>query len=356
MENKELLELLQAAALVKSVSTRSITFPRSAIEELKAPAAPEESTADEAEPAEVAEAPSKGPVLPEGVIVKSAEDLVREKQAAEAALEAEKASAIAAAKQAQAEKIALAQAAAAPKTPPAPATPPPAAPPRAVPPRAVPPVAKPPVAGPPPAAPKSPLSGKPPVAPPPVAVPPKVPTTPAPRAAPAATPPVPPAANRPPVPAGPPVPPPAGPPKPPVTTPPIPAPQAADAASESAAETEAQPSVELQTIHLKPPIVVRDFAGEIGLKPFKLISELMEMGIFASMNQTIEKVQLRLWQTPRLCEIHHRGEDQKPAKKVVEKIDDDDQKFLKPRHQSSVSSVMWIPVRPPFWIPFARPM
>ena len=45
----------------------------------------------------------------------------------------------------------------------------------------------------------------------------------------------------------------------------------------------------LKKIHVKPPIVVRDFAGEIGLKPFKLISELMEMGIFASMNQTIEE-------------------------------------------------------------------
>ena len=40
---------------------------------------------------------------------------------------------------------------------------------------------------------------------------------------------------------------------------------------------------------IKPPIVVRDFASFIGLKPFQLISELMEMGIFASMNQTIDE-------------------------------------------------------------------
>ena len=46
--------------------------------------------------------------------------------------------------------------------------------------------------------------------------------------------------------------------------------------------------VEGNLIIVKPPIVVRDFAGFIGLKPFQLISELMEMGIFASMNQSIE--------------------------------------------------------------------
>ena len=37
--------------------------------------------------------------------------------------------------------------------------------------------------------------------------------------------------------------------------------------------------VEGNLIIVKPPIVVRDFAGFIGLKPFQLISELMEMGI-----------------------------------------------------------------------------
>ena len=49
-----------------------------------------------------------------------------------------------------------------------------------------------------------------------------------------------------------------------------------------------------QALHVKPPIVVRDFALELGLKPFKLISELMEMGIFASMNQTIEESTAKL--------------------------------------------------------------
>ena len=94
-------------------------------------------------------------------------------------------------------------------------------------------------------------------------------------------------------------------------------------------------SAELKKIHVKPPIVVRDFAGEMGVKPFKLISELMEMGIFASMNQTIEEsVAQKIAQSHGFeLAIHHRGEAQvvTQAKKKLVKVDDDDPKFLKPR-------------------------
>ena len=81
--------------------------------------------------------------------------------------------------------------------------------------------------------------------------------------------------------------------------------------------------------------MVRDFATEIEVKPFKLISELMEMGIFASMNQTIEEtvaVQIAKRHGFKL-EIHHRGETQAEVaeKKKVAKIADDDPRFLKPR-------------------------
>ena len=98
--------------------------------------------------------------------------------------------------------------------------------------------------------------------------------------------------------------------------------------SEGAAQ--AQP-----VIHVKPPIVVRDFASVIEIKPFKLISELMEMGIFASMNQTIEEsiaVQIAKRHGFAL-EVRHRGEmqDQAAAKQKEVKIADDDPRFLKPR-------------------------
>ena len=74
--------------------------------------------------------------------------------------------------------------------------------------------------------------------------------------------------------------------------------ESADADGEDSIEsTETEASDELRIVHVKPPIIVRDFAVEIGLKPFKLISELMEMGIFASMNQTIEESTAHTWQS-----------------------------------------------------------
>jgi translation initiation factor IF-2 len=96
----------------------------------------------------------------------------------------------------------------------------------------------------------------------------------------------------------------------------------------------------VKIIHLKPPIIVRDFAVALGLKPFKLISELMEMNIFASMNQSIdEAVANKLAEKHGfLLDIKHRGEAQPPAAapekgKVSdeEKIRQDDLKNLVPR-------------------------
>jgi translation initiation factor IF-2 len=41
-------------------------------------------------------------------------------------------------------------------------------------------------------------------------------------------------------------------------------------------------------IHIKPPITVKELAAQLSLKPFQLISELMEMNIFAAINHTLE--------------------------------------------------------------------
>ncbi len=81
----------------------------------------------------------------------------------------------------------------------------------------------------------------------------------------------------------------------------------------------------IRTITLKPPIVVRDLATELGLKPFKLISELMEMGIFASINQSLEEdVASKIAEKHSvILEIRHRGEGQQPKKKkVAAKVDE----------------------------------
>ena len=50
-----------------------------------------------------------------------------------------------------------------------------------------------------------------------------------------------------------------------------------------------------QVIIIKPPIVVRDLAEQLKQKPFKIIADLMEAGVFASVNQAIdEKVAQRI--------------------------------------------------------------
>ncbi len=41
-------------------------------------------------------------------------------------------------------------------------------------------------------------------------------------------------------------------------------------------------------ITLKPPIIVRDLAEQLRKKPFQLIADLMELGIFATVNQSLE--------------------------------------------------------------------
>ena len=83
------------------------------------------------------------------------------------------------------------------------------------------------------------------------------------------------------------------------------------------AKDPAEETEEIRTITLKPPIVVRDLATELGVKPFKLISELMEMGIFASINQSLEEDVASKVAEKRgvVLEIRHRGEGAKAKKK-----------------------------------------
>ncbi|MDD3179298.1 MAG: translation initiation factor IF-2 [Opitutaceae bacterium] len=134
-------------------------------------------------------------------------------------------------------------------------------------------------------------------------------------------------------------------PHPPTLPPPVLAGKAAPlppAAPDSPAATATQ-NGDAKIIHLKPPIIVRDFAIALGLKPFRLISELMEMSIFASMNQSVEEgVAVQLAEKHGfLLEIKHRGEAQ-PAtvaaaaakmdeKTKDEKAKEEDLKNLRPR-------------------------
>ena len=71
-----------------------------------------------------------------------------------------------------------------------------------------------------------------------------------------------------------------------------PAPTAASVATagsttaEAAAEPEAEPQ---NVIHIKPPIIVKELATQLGVKNFQLIKELMtDFNVFVNQNQTIE--------------------------------------------------------------------
>jgi translation initiation factor IF-2 len=65
---------------------------------------------------------------------------------------------------------------------------------------------------------------------------------------------------------------------------PAPAPVAAETAEVPAVIEEDGKKI----IHLKPPIIVRDLAAAMGLKPFQVIGDLMAMNIFVNLNQPVE--------------------------------------------------------------------
>ena len=78
----------------------------------------------------------------------------------------------------------------------------------------------------------------------------------------------------------------------PVAAPPTPPPQSEAPAAvaepivdAAPAEPEAEPQ---KIIHIKPPIIVKELASQLGLKPHQLIAELMALNIFANVNQTVE--------------------------------------------------------------------
>src|SRR6266404_7710041 len=81
---------------------------------------------------------------------------------------------------------------------------------------------------------------------------------------------------------------PAAPPRPPATPPAPPRPET-PAVTAAPAAPATEPEAETQKIiHIKPPIIVKELASQLGLKPHQLIAELMALNIFANVNQTVE--------------------------------------------------------------------
>ncbi|RYD68779.1 MAG: translation initiation factor IF-2, partial [Verrucomicrobiaceae bacterium] len=125
---------------------------------------------------------------------------------------------------------------------------------------------------------------------------------------------------------------------------PVPVPQEEAPAEAPAAEevpvVEAAPPVEEvveekvneKLIHLKPPIIVRDLATAMGLKPFQVIGDLMQMNIFVSLNQPVDSEV-----ATRVCEKHgfiferEKREKGGGVHKVVEKVVEPPKEVEKPK-------------------------
>ena len=79
------------------------------------------------------------------------------------------------------------------------------------------------------------------------------------------------------------------------------------------------------TITVRPPIVVRDFAIALNLKPFQVIGNLMELNKVVSVSSVIEEADARKVAERHgyTLEIRHRGEGAQPVKKVEKPSEDD---------------------------------
>jgi translation initiation factor IF-2 len=127
----------------------------------------------------------------------------------------------------------------------------------------------------------------------------------------------------------------AGPPPLPIRAPtfPRPLPQLSPASSSALVVTDEGGK---KIIHLKPPVIVRDFAVALSLKPFKLISELNQIGGFASMNSTIDEAvaQKVAEKYGFVLDIKHRGDvtvQQQAKEKATAKPVADESKDMVPR-------------------------
>ncbi|MCU0771868.1 MAG: translation initiation factor IF-2 [Verrucomicrobia bacterium] len=106
--------------------------------------------------------------------------------------------------------------------------------------------------------------------------------------------------------------------------------------AESKREPEFKPPTTGEIIRLKPPVVIRELAEQIRQKPFSVIATLMELGIFATVNQAIDELAAQ-----KVCakfgfrfELEKRDRTAKPVvqrRKEVELDFEDKPEDLKPR-------------------------
>ncbi len=80
---------------------------------------------------------------------------------------------------------------------------------------------------------------------------------------------------------------------------PAPKPEPAPAPAPKKAEPAPEPADNGKVMNIKAPITVADLATQMGMKPFKLIAELLPMGVFANPGTTLDSDQVAA-----LCEKH----------------------------------------------------
>jgi len=87
------------------------------------------------------------------------------------------------------------------------------------------------------------------------------------------------------------------------------------------------------TVTVRPPIVVRDFAIALNLKPFQVVSDLMALGKVVAVNTVLDEADAQRVAERHgyKLEIRHRGEGAQPVKKVEPKPDEDDPALQQPR-------------------------
>ncbi len=327
-EAKEMLAILKERGYV-SADTKSVSSTVSKIyfDEIEKEfgakvAAPAPAPAPVASSEVVANEPSQVRI-PAGVFVKSTQDIAREKEVAAAA---KVAASIAAAPAPVPPSPVVAPVKAPPPPPPRPSsTPPPVAVPQPVAKAPTPPPAFPPRAVVPAPVVKAPVPA--PVVTPPAAAAPVAPRAPAPVASvPVSAPSLPPPMSKAPValpsmPSRPPLVP-----RPPGLPGAGPLTAAPSAPSSSVTVTQVG---DVKTISMKPPVIVRDFATALGMRPFQLISELMQMGIFSAITQSLdEAVAAKLAEKHGfLLEVKHRGAavTQQSQKEKKEKKPEEDE-------------------------------
>lgn len=123
------------------------------------------------------------------------------------------------------------------------------------------------------------------------------------------------------------------PPPPSVGKPPSPAPSPAPVSDDGEAPSgeDAAAAKPLRKLQLKPPVVVRDFANQLGLKPFQLIAELMEMKVMVGLNGVLEEdLAIRIAERHGVqLEVRHRGAAAGDPAKEAEQVDES--ALLRPR-------------------------